>query len=210
MSLGENVPAWLNVSRETINKLRAFQDLVVKWNPAINLVAKNRIAEVWERHILDSAQLAVFLTEDTLNWCDLGSGGGFPGIVVAVLAQQSHPDLIVTMVESDQRKSVFLQQAVRHLELSSLVKSVRIESLAPQSAAIVSARALAPLADLLPHALRHLKPGGKAIFPKGSGSDIEVALARRSWTFTLTEQQSKTSADGKILVLKDIENAAFS
>lgn len=207
VSLG-GAPQWLNVSRETLDKLRAFQNLVLKWNPTINLVAKNRISDIWERHILDSAQLGSLISEDATAWCDFGSGGGFPGVVVAVLAQQTRPELIVTMVESDQRKAVFLKQAVRELGLSSLVRAIRIENLQPQAASIISARALAPLVELLPHALRHLQHGGCAIFPKGMGSETEVVQARRDWTFTLSVHQSRTSAEGKILILKDIANAS--
>ncbi|MGV8952093.1 MAG: 16S rRNA (guanine(527)-N(7))-methyltransferase RsmG [Cypionkella sp.] len=200
------VPGWLNVSRETLEKLYQFQRLVEKWNGAINLVAKNRIAEIWDRHILDSAQLLYCAPAGAEKWCDIGSGGGFPGIVIAIIAQSEYPALRVTLVESDQRKAVFLRQASRELDLEVTVAMDRIENLAPLSADILSARALSPLIELLPMAKRHLKDTGTAIFPKGAAWEQEVSMARNDWSFHLENRSSHTSDAAKILILKDVEH----
>ena len=164
------LPAWMNVSRETLDRLFSFCDLVEKWNPAINLISKSGIAEIWNRHIIDSAQLFQQMPDRAREWCDLGSGGGFPGIVLAILAKQLQPNAQVILVESDRRKSVFLAQASRLLDIDVRVKTQRIEELEPQNADVLSARALAPLSDLCGYAYRHLKPDGVAIFPKGAAA----------------------------------------
>ena len=202
-----NLPSWLDVSRETFDKLVAFQALVEKWNPTINLISKNRLVELWDRHILDSAQLIRFCPPETRTWSDLGSGGGFPGLVVAILAEKRFPDLRVTLVESDRRKAVFLSQAIRLLGLQATVETSRIESLQALNSQIVSARALASLSDLLPLVLRHIHPEGVAVFPKGSNAHQEVQEARSSWSFNLEEHDSFTSSEAKILVLRDISHA---
>lgn len=201
------LPDWLNVSRETFTKLVTFQRLVEKWNPAINLIAKNRMSELWERHILDSAQLIRFCPPDTRRWSDLGSGGGFPGLVIAILAQDHLPQLRVTLVESDRRKAVFLKQAIRELDLSAEVEAIRIEHLPGLRSQVVSARALASLSDLLPLVNQHLGPGGVAILPKGANAGHEVSEARRTWSFSLEEHSSFTSLDSRILILRDILHA---
>jgi 16S rRNA (guanine527-N7)-methyltransferase len=139
-----------NVSRETYDKLRAYEALIQKWNPSINLVAKSTLSDIWNRHIIDSAQVyfAAFGEKPSI-WTDIGSGGGLPGIVVATLAQGADQQTNVTMVESDKRKSVFLRTAIRELGLSNAkVINERIESAQIPISDIVSARALAPLTDL--------------------------------------------------------------
>lgn len=201
-----DVPSWLDVSRETVEKLVLFQELVEKWNNTINLVAKGQASEIWIRHVLDSAQLIDHMPSNTRTWCDLGSGGGFPGIVIALIAQAHFPNLLVSLVESDKRKAVFLSQAARELGLDVKVETCRIEELLPQAADVVSARALSSLSDLLPLAMRHLKRDGTAIFPKGLSVDREIELAQREWRFNISEHLSHTSVGAKILVLKDIEH----
>ncbi len=201
------LPAWLDVSRETLEKLREFRALIERWNPAINLVSRGGLEHVWDRHILDSAQLFNLKPEVADSWVDLGSGGGFPGVIIAILAEMSCSNLKVTLVESDRRKAAFLSQSVRVLGLDCEVEVVRIEDLEPRGASVISARALAPLVDLIGHAKRHLATGGTAIFPKGAGADQEVAAAHKKWKFDLVEHQSQTSPSGRILVLKDIADA---
>ncbi len=201
------LPDWLDVSRETFTKLAAFQALVEKWNPAINLISKSRISELWDRHILDSAQLIRFCPPGTISWCDLGSGGGFPGLVISILAQDRFPDLTVTLVESDRRKAVFLGQAIRELGLNAVVEAKRIDDLPNLNSQVVSARALASLTDLLPWVQRHLCRDGVAIFPKGANAQQEVIDARKNWSFDIEEFSSFTSIESRILVLKDISHA---
>jgi 16S rRNA (guanine527-N7)-methyltransferase len=199
--------AGLDVSRETWDRLLAFEGLVRQWNPAINLISRGSLAELRERHVHDSAQLFRFCPTLAHSWVDVGSGGGFPGIVVAILAKELRPDLRVTMVESDLRKATFLRQAVRSLRLSAEVLSQRIETIPSLQADVLSARALAPLGDLLAIAERHLKPGGLAIFPKGERHGDEIAEARRSWDVDIEVHQSQSQPDAAILMIKRFERA---
>ena len=198
------LPEWLDVSRETFDRLAALVLLLEKWNPAINLVSKASIPHVWQRHIVDSAQL-FRLAETVLgSWLDLGSGGGFPGLIVAILAAEVAPDMQVILVEADKRKSTFLSHAIRQLGLQSTVFAERIETLAPQNADVISARAVAPLVGLLGYANRHMSRNGLALFPKGAQADSEIVEARKVWSFNLSLHQSRTDADATILGVRDI------
>ena len=201
------VPGWLNVSRETLAQLFDFCDLVEKWNPVINLVSRAGIADLWPRHVIDSAQLFFKSPEGGAAWCDLGSGGGFPGIVLAILAKELRPDVTFTLVESDSRKAVFLAESARVLSLPVVVLSHRIENLAPQNADVLTARALAPLSQLCGFAHRHLKPTGIAIFPKGAAATREIDDARKTWSFKCESSQSTTDADAAVLTIRDIHRA---
>lgn len=203
-SAAEVSVAGLDVSRETFADLQAFEQLVRRWTPAINLVSKTTLPDLWARHILDSAQVFSLCPSSATSWADLGSGGGFPGIVVAILARELKPDLHVTLVESDLRKATFLRQAAQSLALPVAVRSNRIESLDPLNADVLSARALAPLSDLLAYADRHLAAGGVAIFPKGARYAEELAAAQENWAFDADTQQSHSDADAAILVIRNI------
>jgi len=198
------LPEWLAVSSDTKARLVAFAALVEKWNPAINLVSKTSMHTLWERHILDSAQLFVFASRDRRVWVDMGSGAGFPGLIIAILAAEVHPDLKVILIEADQRKASFLDQVIRTLELTTVLHRGRVETVGPFAADIVSARALAPLDRLCSLALRHLANNGIAVFPKGAQADNELAVAQKRWKFTLTRHLSRTDASATILELKDI------
>ena len=195
----------LGVSRETIEKLRSLEELLIKWNPAINLVSKSTIANVWERHIIDSAQIYA-LAPHRGHWVDLGSGGGFPGLVIACMSSEIRSDLRVTLVESDQRKSTFLRMVSTQLALNATVVCQRIEQTQPLSADILSARALAPLPALLAFAQRHLAPGGVCLFPKGASWKQEVEAARKDWHFEVENHKSITDDDGAILAVKAISH----
>lgn len=193
---------YLNVSRETFVKLEAFADLVRKWNPKINLVSKNSLDDLWQRHILDSVQVFE-LAEGEGHWVDLGSGGGFPGIVVAILNQEAQA-FQVTMVESDQRKCAFLRTAIRELGLTASVKTERIEQLEGLKADILSARALADLTHLLDFTELHLNSDGTALFPKGQNWQSEDSDAKQVWAYALEAVESKTNPAAAILKIKDI------
>lgn len=204
---GLDIDAALDVSRETMARLERYAALLEKWNPAINLVSRESLNDVWSRHILDSAQIFALLPDGARSWADLGSGGGFPGLVVAILAGEAAPDLKVTLVESDARKAAFLSTAAHDLGLSVTVRAHRIENLAPLAADVVSARALAPLTDLLAFAARHLAPGGRALFLKGATYPQERAAALAHWSFDVQTHSSKTDAAGVILSIGDIAHA---
>ena len=199
-------PDWLDVSRETLVKLDNLLALVEKWNPAINMVAPGSLADAWQRHVLDSAQVFQFIPPLTRKVADFGSGAGFPGLVLAIMAQAALPNLRMTLVESDKRKAVFLNQAAQQLGLSATVLTDRAEVLAPLGADVVTARALAPLATLCGIAGRHLGAGGVAVFPQGGQAAKELEEAAAHWNFQVDEAQSKTDPAGRILTLKSIQN----
>jgi 16S rRNA (guanine527-N7)-methyltransferase len=207
MTVAESQLAGQIVSRETMQALREFEALVRHWTPAINLISKSSVPVIWDRHIVDSAQLFSFCPEGAEEWLDIGSGGGFPGLVIAVLAKEAKPKLKITLVESDGRKSTFLREATRALGLKVDVITERVESLPSLQADVLSARALAPLKDLLPFAIQHLAPGGVALFPKGARHSDEVAAAKRSWKFDLESRPSLSDPDAAILIIRNIERA---
>lgn len=193
----------LSVSRETLARLKTYAELIQKWSPRINLVSKASLSDIWNRHIEDSLQIARQIQVDPGRWADLGSGGGLPGIVISIL----HPETSVILVESDQRKAAFLQSAIHTLSLNAEVARSRIETLAPLSADVVSARALAPLPLLLDYVSRHLAPGGVALLPKGRQAEQELAEARKTWCFTCDSIPSTTDPGAHILRMERITRA---
>lgn len=194
-----------DVSRETRTRLNAYADLLRTWNPKINLVSRTTIEELWPRHIEDSAQLIDLAPEDTRHWVDIGSGGGFPGLVIAILAKETRPELSVTLVESDQRKAVFLRTVVQKTGINASVVGKRIEAAEPLCADVLSARALAPLTVLLGFAERHLAPRGICLFPKGAGWRREVHEALEQWRFRCEDIPSATSPEAAILKIGEIQ-----
>ena len=198
----------LDVSRETSEKLQQYTALLRKWTRSINLISASTVDDAWNRHIVDSAQIFGLIPPDSTRLTDLGSGGGLPGIVLAIMAQHHYPALTVTLVESDQRKSAFLRTAARELDLQITIVADRIETIPSASADVLTARALAPLPDLLGHADRILAPGGIALFMKGRQASAEIAAARRKWQFSFDLADSRTDRDASILMIKDIRRAA--
>jgi 16S rRNA (guanine527-N7)-methyltransferase len=192
-----------HVSRETISRLQAFESLVVKWTKKINLVSNGDVSQIWERHILDSAQVyeAAPLSG---SWLDIGSGGGFPGIVAAIMACEQTPEREFTLVDSDQRKCAFLRTVAREIGLNVTVISQRVDELQPFGAAVLSARALDDLGSLLQYAEHHLAPDGVALFPKGINWKKEHAEALLSWSFNLEVIKSQISTDATILKIKEL------
>lgn len=196
----------LDVSRETLERFQTYEKALLKWNPKINLVSKSTLEDLWERHFLDSAQVFDLAPNGT-HWADLGTGGGFPGVVVAILAAEKRPELKVTCVESDVRKATFLRTVLRETGVVGEVISERIEAIRPLEADVVSARALAPLRLLLQFAERHLKSGGVALFPKGADHEKELEEALETWSFQVDKTISQTNPEAVILKLGDIERA---
>jgi len=185
----------------------AFVHLLQKWNAKINLIGRSTTPETWTRHILDSAQLFSLRPADAATWADLGSGGGFPGMVLAILARELAPELRFTLVESDARKATFLGAAAREVGVEAEIFCVRIESLPPLGADVVSARALAPLEKLLDLSHRHLASGGRAIFPKGKSHAEEVRIALETWSFNVQKYPSQTDPAAVILCVEGISRA---
>jgi len=198
-----NVPDY--VSRETSDKLAQFAQLVEKWTAKINLISKPSIPHVWDRHIRDSVQLYQHAPMGS-HWVDLGSGGGFPAIVLALMSQQDGCQTKFTLVESDQRKCVFLRTAIRELGLDASVINDRIEKIAPLNADILSARALANLKTLVGFANLHLAEDGVALFPKGSNWEAEDVDAREDWQYNCDSIRSETDPSAAVLRIKEISH----
>lgn len=191
-----------DVSRETAERLRTFEVLVRTWTGKINLVSKGDVAMLWDRHIADSMAVAAMLRVTDRTVVDLGSGAGFPGLVIAVV----RPDIEVTLIESDARKASFLRAARRELDLSCNVVNARIEEVDGVRADVVSARALAPLPDLLGLVAHHIAATGRALLPKGATWRDEIEAARRDWRFRydVTERGGQDGA-GVVLTVTDLE-----
>ncbi|TNC48158.1 16S rRNA (guanine(527)-N(7))-methyltransferase RsmG [Rubellimicrobium rubrum] len=193
--------AGLDLSPVTLERLDALDSLVRRWTEKINLISPATVPDLWTRHILDSAQLWPLSPVGAKAWADLGAGGGFPGLVIAILATEAGSPK-VTLIESDGRKCAFLRTAVRELGLSALILDQRVETAPPQAADVVSARALAPLATLLPFVARHLAPGGTALLPKGRDHAAELDAARTAgWRFEVEAVPSRTDPAARILRL---------
>ena len=194
------------VSRETFDKLRAYEALIQKWNPSINLVAKSTLTDVWNRHIIDSAQVYfAALGEKSSIWTDIGSGGGLPGVVIATLTQGEDQQTNVTMVESDKRKSVFLRTAIRELGLSNAkVINERIEGAQISISDIVSARALAPLTDLFTLSQGFANQNTTLLFQKGKNWASEIEVAQNHWSFEYDAIKSETDRNAVILKIRGL------
>ena len=193
----------MSVSRET-DKLAQYAALIRKWNGAINLVAPSTLDQVESRHIGDCLKLVQVSRAASDIWVDLGSGGGLPGLVVAIC----RPDLDVRLVESDKRKGSFLRSVIREVGLANAtVIAERIETTAPMKAQQVSARALAPLPLLLSYVHRHLAPGGTAWLMKGRNWQEEVRLAQSDWSFNFAVHSSATDPDAAILEITELDHA---
>lgn len=193
----------LGVSRETEARLRGFLALLQRWNGKINLVSDRDEASMWRRHVLDSLQLLPLLPSGDGPLVDLGSGAGFPGLVLAAATRRP-----TALVEADRRKAAFLTEASRLLQLDRLtVHPTRIEAVTLPPAEVVTARALAPLPDLLRHAHRLLALGGVAIFPKGRTAEQELTEAARHWNMRTERFPSRTDPDSLILRISEISPA---
>jgi 16S rRNA (guanine527-N7)-methyltransferase len=203
------VRAILPVSRETAERLSAYVALLKKWQPAENLISPKTLPEVWRRHVADCAQLVKLFPLDT-RWLDLGAGAGLPGMVVAILlGDRGH----VHLVESNRRKCAFLRAAARETGAPATVHEGRIEEvLATWTEPVdrVTARALAPLTDLLRLASAVMEKGTPAAFMKGQEWESEVAEARPGWRFDLTKYDSQTGEGGVILNVGALKRAGES
>ena len=194
----------LNVSRETIERLKEYETLLRKWNPTINLVSKTSLGNIWQRHIFDSAQIFQLAAHPINHWADLGSGGGFPGLVVAIMALEAQSPTKITLVESDTRKCTFLRGVIRELGIDATVINDRIEKIPPLQADILSARALADLTLLLEFADRHLAETGTAIFMKGVNWQNELDEAQSKWHFQYELATSKSESGPVILNIQGV------
>jgi 16S rRNA (guanine527-N7)-methyltransferase len=187
------------VSRETFESLLAFEAIFRKWAARINLVAPSTLDEVWQRHILDSAQLAR-IEPSASRWLDIGSGGGFPGAVMAVILRE-RPGASIDLVESNSKKAAFLRTALSELGAPARVHAMRIEDAhaVVRDPEVVTARALAPLPKLLGLAEPWLSAGAKGLFHKGREYSTEIKESAAEWDYDLVNHKSLIDPDSVIL-----------
>lgn len=188
--------AQFDVSRETIARLDTYAALLQEWQQRMNLVGPSTLPQLWTRHFTDSAQLAAL--GGAGRWLDIGSGGGFPGLVLAILM----PNCQVTLVESIAKKCAFLREVIAATGLldRATVLNSRIEHLPYERFDVVTARAVAPLSKLFDWTVRFAHPGLHWILPKGSRVEEELADARRAFTIEAQLVPSLTDPDARIVV----------
>ncbi|MDR1910632.1 MAG: 16S rRNA (guanine(527)-N(7))-methyltransferase RsmG [Holosporales bacterium] len=184
------------VSDSAYNKLKHFVSLITRWNTATGLVAS--CVDIWQRHIDDSVQLLPYI--EGKHVLDVGSGGGFPGMVLAILNPQREWHL----VESNTRKAMFLQEVRRQLEVPCVVHHQRVETL-EGSFDTITARAFAPLPSLMEILFAKLTPNGRGVLVKGKKLSQEITEANKKWRFTRALFQSRTHIDGRIVVIQDVK-----
>ncbi|MDR4306895.1 16S rRNA (guanine(527)-N(7))-methyltransferase RsmG [Chelatococcus sambhunathii] len=196
----------IDVSRETWARLDALVAALDRWQAKTNLVAPNTLDEIWTRHVADSAQLVAPAPANPKRWVDIGSGGGFPGLVIAaMLAGRT----AVHLVESNGKKAAFLREAARAMGVTVVVHAERAEkALAGLSADVVSARALAPLTALLGLAAPLLKTGAVGLFPKGREASTELTEAEKSWRFRASLHPSLTDEHARIVRVETFDGPA--
>jgi len=187
------------VSRETTDRLSLFADLLATWSTRINLVSRRDLTVLWPRHIEDCLQLVPLIAAAQPPWIDLGSGAGFPGLVLAIAT-----GCPVHLIEADQRKASFLREAARLTAAPATVHATRVESVTLPPAAAVTARALAPLPDLLALAAPFVRPDGFCLFLKGRHVDAELTAASARWQMRVERTASVTDPDASILKLSEL------
>ena len=194
----------LNVSRETLNGFYEYETLLSKWNEKINLVSKNTLVDIWERHFLDSGQIIKHVEVSGKRWVDVGSGAGFPGLVVALLLRDRKIDCDLVLVEKNSKKGLFLNEVIRKLNLSVEVVNDNIDNLEPLNADVLTARAFSELNNLIEIAFRHRKKEGICLFLKGENYRIELDKTLNYWFFDYDIIDSLSSSSGKIIRVKKI------
>jgi 16S rRNA (guanine527-N7)-methyltransferase len=194
------------VSRETEERLDRFVEVLLLWQRRLNLVAASTLREIWTRHIADSLQLLP-LAPEARTWVDLGSGGGFPGVVIAC-ALPGRAEAKVHLIESNKKKAAFLREAVRATGAPAIVHPIRAEKFGESCAEpveVVTARALAPLKTLCDQAFPLISRGAVGLFPKGQDVDAELTEAAKYWRVEASKVPSKTSPESSIVLVRGLE-----
>lgn len=205
----EDFKRYFSVSRETVERLEAYAGLLLKWQKTINLVAPSTLGDIWNRHFADSAQLLALAPPDATRWLDLGSGAGFPGMVLAILLRERE-GARVTLVESDSRKVAFLREVARATGAPVDILCERIEKPATQakvgeSINVVTARALAPLPKLLDLSAPYFSKDTVGLFLKGREAQAEVEAAHQIWDFEAALEPSVTDSSGRIVIVRALK-----
>ena len=191
-----------NVSRETISNLEKYVDLLQEWNEHINLVSRNSLADVWFRHVLDSAQLINYLEVNTKKIIDIGSGAGFPAMVMAILLKESRPQTEIHLTESIRKKTMFLNAVREELKLDNIfIHNQRIENIVFKNVDVITARAVSALDTLCAYAYKICNNNTKMLFLKGKNYVQECESAKQHWQFDEIIHKNQYSEDGVIMEL---------
>lgn len=200
---GEQFQSHSNVSCETLEMYKLFINHLTHWNKKINLVSASTVGQYWSRHALDSHQLSQYVPAPAKTILDLGSGAGFPGLILAIDLRK-RADIKVTMVETNGKKCNFLRTIVRELKLPARVIQGRVEETAPKPYDVICARAFAPLPKLLDYAKPFWGPHTIGVFPKGSSWQQELSEAEKEWKFSSETFNSETDTEARILLVKNL------
>jgi len=196
----EEFASQTGVSRETLARLKTYADMLLDWNERHNLVARSTLPDLWQRHFWDSAQLAPLVPDTAKTLADLGSGAGFPGLVLAAM----RPELAVTLHEATTKKCAFLQAAADRMGLRVAIENARMEDLPPRPFDVVTARACAPLPQLLEYAHRFMSPNSVCLFLKGQNVGSELTEAAKYWNIEVSQVPSQTDPSGAIVTVREL------
>lgn len=200
----EKINLTYDVSRETMDLLKSYQNSLQEWQQRFNLVSDASLADSWNRHFLDSMQLFKFIPNDAKLMYDFGSGAGFPGMVLAVMAKEKTPYLKIKLVESIAKKTLYLNH-VRQLTGANVeIINDRIENLPAETADIITSRAMTALDKLLGYAYKFCGSNTRCIFPKGKKHQEEISEARKHWRFDCEIVPSDLSDEGVILIITNL------
>jgi 16S rRNA (guanine527-N7)-methyltransferase len=191
------------VSRETLARLKAFVGLLTDWNTRHNLVSRTSLEDVWRRHVWDSAQLCPLIPASTKSLVDLGSGAGFPGLVLAILLRE-RPGFRPIFYEATRKKCEFLRSAAERAGVAAEVRCMRIEEASPEIVDVVTARACAPLSKLLTYAEAFQGPQTTNLFLKGQSVEGELTEATKCWKLQVVRHPSQTDSSGTILEIREL------
>jgi len=187
------------VSRGTMLRLDAYAALLLAWSTRINLVGRATLDDLWRRHFLDSAQLLPLIPRSARSLVDLGSGAGFPGLVLSILGVPG-----VELIEADSRKAAFLREAARVTAADVAIRGCRVEAVAPHAVDVVTARACAPLDRLLALTERFIGPSSICLFLKGARVEEELTVAGKAWTMAVSRHPSRADPGGNVLLLQQV------
>ena len=190
-----------DVSRETLLKLRAYEASLQEWQNKFNLVSKSSLDDAWNRHFIDSMQLFKYIPQSAQSLYDFGSGAGFPGMVLAIMAAEKTPYLKVSLIESIGKKTLYLKHVSEICSVNVEILNQRIESLSKNKVDVITSRAMTSLNDLLSYAYPFCKKETVCIFPKGKKHQEEIDEAKKHWQFDCQIHPSETSPEGVILVI---------
>lgn len=199
----EEFAAKTGVSRETLARLKAYVDVLTDWNARHNLVSAKSLDDVWRRHVWDSAQLMKYMPAYTKTVADLGSGAGFPGLVLAELLRGRAE---VVLYEATRKKADFLQAAAKRMGLNVGIRNVRIEAGRHSPVDVVTARALAPLDKLLGYAQQMAAKHTVCLLLKGQSLAAELTEAHKSWRMKVLQHPSETDPSGVILEVRELRH----